>query len=887
MFSIKTEKFLKFFKGNKEKKLNNSDSGRLRRTLSKISGAFLLPISVMSIAGMFLGVGAAIAGIDKSNFGLVLFGDLIKALGEPVFASLPLLFAVAFVIAFTDEAGVAVFATVIGYLVFASVQSVFIWPEYTYSLKDADSSSIEKLKDAANNVKDLKVLNKELVGYTILFKAGGRSPESLKQVVGSTLGVTSLQTSVFGGIAVGLIVQWIYRKFHTIQLPQFISFFGGKRFVSLVTIPTMAVFALIFIIFWPWIGIVLNLFGNLLSKAPLGVESLIFGFLERSLVPFGLHHAFYAPLWYSDAGGNVSASVNEFLKHYTVIKDAAEATKYDVNYLIIDSSLQELINKVNADPSQYVGDSTAALSLLKLDDTVDYKLVYLKEGKRIIETYKVPLFEFVAHTGVKIGRFTDGKFAFMIFGLPAAGLAMILAAPKENRKVAIGAVFPAALTAAVTGVTEPIEFTFLFLAPYMFWGFHAAMCAISFMLANILGVHIPQAFSGGFLDLLLYGIIPFAKGTNFYLTFVVGIIYAPIYFVVFYFVIKWKDLGTPGRGQNLKLFTKADYINRNKELNSSSNESSDSEFKNIDHQALAIVQGLGGTNNISAYNNCASRLRYDVRDLSLVNERILKEAGAYGIKFEGETHVQIIIGPAAEQLNAMIKSQRELIAKYEMKSQSLTEQSLESNLNQEMAQDSRENVQSLNMEQAQMTESMKNSMEVSETSEEIKETFAPMEEIIDKKPIKVQTAAVGEIKNLEELSDGVFSAKIMGNGFAVKFNSKIIGNVYSPVSGVISMVFPSKHAYGIKTKDGAELLVHIGIDTVKLNGEGFKNFVEKGSKVKAGDKLAQVDLKLLKSKKIVSDVVVIVLKEGTKNDFTFEENKNKVLTKSELVGKIR
>ncbi|WAM03191.1 PTS glucose transporter subunit IIA [Mycoplasmopsis cynos] len=140
----------------------------------------------------------------------------------------------------------------------------------------------------------------------------------------------------------------------------------------------------------------------------------------------------------------------------------------------------------------------------------------------------------------------------------------------------------------------------------------------------------------------------------------------------------------------------------------------------------------------------------------------------------------------------MIKSQRELIAKYEMKSQSLTEQSLESNLNQEITQDSRENVQSLNMEQAQMTESMKNSMEVSETSEEIKETFAPMEEIIDKKPIKVQTAAVGEIKNLEELSDGVFSAKIMGNGFAVKFNSKIIGNVYSPVSGVISMVFPSK-----------------------------------------------------------------------------------------------
>ncbi|WBP83917.1 PTS transporter subunit IIABC [Mycoplasmopsis edwardii] len=801
MFSITKKHSIE----KKEKKLNNSNSGRLRRVLSKISGAFMLPISVMSIAGLFLGVGAAVAGIDSTNTALVTFGHFIKALGDPVFAALPLLFAIAFVIAFTDEAGIAVFATVIGYLVFSAIQSVFIQPVYS----DPEKTNLS--------------------GYTILFEEGGRNHASLKSTVGLTLGIRTLQTSVFGGISVGLIVQYLYKKFHTIKLPQVISFFGGKRFVSIITIPTMAALAFVFLLFWPWIGVGLNAFGNALNKAPYGLESFVFGFIERSLIPFGLHHAFYAPLWYSNAGGNVGVAVLEFVNQPGIKAG---------------DSLNALVEAIKLEGNKFVGDSTAALSLLKFANTIEWT-----DGDGV--KHSVPLFEFIQNVGVKLGRFTDGKFSFMIFGLPAAGLAMVMAAPKETRKIAFGTVLPAAITSLTTGVTEPIEFTFLFLAPYLFWGFHAIMCAFSFMFANLLSVHVPQAFSGGLLDLLLYGIIPFAKGTNFYWTLVIGLGYAPIYFFVFYFVIKWKDLATPGRGGNVKLFSKADFINKNNET------SNEDEFKDLDKQALAIVQGYGGIDNIVAFNNCASRLRYDIKDASKVDQEALKNAGAVAVKFEGNTHAQAILGPSAEQVNAKIKSQRDLIAKWEQANKTSTKPVVE--------------------EKPLVEAKIKN-----ETQEQKNE-----DTIIDKRVVKVQTVAIGDILNLEELKDDVFSARLMGDGFAIKFQSEKVGNVYAPVSGEITMVYPSKHAYGIETKEGAKVLVHIGIDTVKLDGKGFKSYVQEGTKVKAGDKLASVDLGLLKKNKIKSDVVVIILNEGSKNQFTLEEGKNKAYTKSELIGKIR
>lgn len=766
-----------FFKSKSSVASDNSKKGNLRQVLSKISGAFMLPISVMSIAGLFLGVGAAIAS-NSSASGAIKFGNLIQALGDPVFSALPLLFAIAFVIAFTDEAGVAVFATIIGYLVFVAVQQVFI------------------------------TVNKTETEAVILFEGGGRGKAELVKIVGKSLGFTSLQTSVFGGIAVGMFVQFLYNKFHTIQLPQIISFFGGKRFVALVTIPAMALLAFVFLIFWPWVGVVLNKFGALLGQTPYGFDSLIFGYIERSLIPFGLHHVFYAPLWYTSVGGDAGATIEAGLK-------AAAGDGVIIN----GANTAAILKDYAADKSAFQGDSTAALKLLKYGNFIDYTL----NGKEV----KVPLFTFLQNNGMKIGRFADGKFSGMMFGLPAAAAAMVVAAPKENRKVALGTVFPAALTSFMTGVTEPIEFTFLFLSPLLFWGFHAGMMAISFWLANLSGVHIPMAFSGGVLDMVLYGVVPLQKGTNFWWPLVIGLAYLPIYFFGFWFFIKWQNLETPGRGKTIKLFTKKDY------LAAKDNKSKVDAKTEVDPQVAAIIEGYGGVDNIVAFNNCASRLRYDIKDLSKVSEEKLKAAGAVAIKVEGTNHVQAIMGPVAEQLNSKIKSQISLIKP-----------------------------------------------EKTEAPAEVKNEDRCNE-------IKLYSPAKGTLVDLAQVQDGVFSDKLLGDGFAIKVGETGKVDIYSPINGKVTVAYPTKHAFGIISKCGKlSLLIHIGVDTVKLDGLGFTSFVDVDQEVKQGDKLSTVDLDTLKANGISkTDVIVVALSESEMKNVILNNEVSSV-DQNTLVGKV-
>ncbi|ATP59446.1 PTS transporter subunit IIABC [Mesomycoplasma dispar] len=800
------------FSEKQKKSANNSGASKMRKILSKLSGAFMLPISVMSIAGLLLGIGAAIANNGDAYFHLKRFGLFIQMLGEPVFAALPLLFAAAFVIAFTDEAGVAVFSTVVGFLVFVAIQSVFI--------------------------SDVKVDGKD--GVTILFGGAGRDPVGLTRLVGGSLGFRSLQTSVFGGIAVGLTVQFLYNRFHTIQLPQMISFFGGKRFVSLITIPAMALLAFVFLIFWPWVGIVLNLFGASLAKVPFGIESFIFGYIERSLIPFGLHHVFYAPLWYSQAGGDAGATITDW-----ALKEGIEVTSkvtnnetvYEVvskGTTIAGESLKTILIDIAKNKDKFVGDSTASTYLLGFANTIDYT----KDGKE----FSIPLFKFLENNGFKVGRFADGKFSGMMFGLPAAAAAMIMAAPKENRKVASGTVIPAAATSFVTGVTEPIEFTFLFLSPLLFWGFHALMMAFSFMFANLAGVHVPMVFSGGVLDLLIYGAIPVQKGTNFWWVLVVGLAYAPIYYFVFLFFIKWKNLETPGRGENTKLFTKSDYLARKDQ----------SKGKNVDPQVLAIVQGYGGIDNITIFNNCASRLRYDVKDLSLVDEQKLKSAGVVAIKVEGQHHVQAILGPIAEQMNAKINSQRELI-------KSLSESEIN-----EILQNKPKKVQI----------SFENQCNCGETCDcnTPHEVFAP---------------ATGELIELAQVNDGVFSESKLGQGFAIRIGKTGKKDIFSPITGQVRMVFATKHALGFSSLDGkTQILMHIGVDTVELEGHGIEVFVDAGQEIQAGDKVATVDLDYLTNSGITNtDVIVVVLHESKQKDFKFAIEPQRIDFLPLLVGK--
>ncbi|MDW2931912.1 glucose PTS transporter subunit IIA [Mesomycoplasma ovipneumoniae] len=784
------------FSEKTRKSTNNSGAGKMRKILSKISGAFMLPISVMSIAGLFLGVGAAIAS-NTSSASLKQFGAFIQALGDPIFAGLPVLFAIAFVIAFTDEAGVAVFATLIGYLVFSSVQSVFI-------------------TDVEN-------------GVTILFSGAGRDPAGLKGLVGGAMGFRALQTSVFGGIAVGLTVQYLYNRFHTIQLPQMISFFGGKRFVALITIPAMALLAFVFLIFWPWIGIVLNLFGASLAKVPYGFESFIFGYIERSLIPFGLHHVFYAPLWFSSAGGDAGATIVDWAKDQgieVVTKTAEAANQTQVIYEVVakaqtmpSDSLKELLIDITKNKDKFVGDSTASLTLLGAPNTIDYTV----DGKE----FSIPLFTFLENHGFKVGRFADGKFSGMMFGLPAAAAAMIMAAPKENRKVAAGTVIPAAATSFVTGVTEPIEFTFLFLSPLLFWGFHAFMMALSFMFANLAGVHIPMAFSGGVLDLLIYGAVPVQKGTNFWWVLVVGLAYVPIYYFVFLFVIKWKNLETPGRGTNTKLFTKSDYLARKDKSKSASS---------VDPQVLAIVDGYGGIDNITNFNNCASRLRYDIKDLSLVDEQKLKAAGVVAIKVEGQHHVQAILGPIAEQMNAKINSQRDLI-------KAMSQDEIDAILKNKPAKPMPEKVEMTKCE--------------NKTCHLPEEIYSP---------------ATGELIELAQVKDGVFSEEKLGKGFAIRVGNTGKKDIFSPIEGQIKMVFNTKHAIGFASKDNkTQVLIHIGIDTVELHGQGIEVFVEAGQDISVGDKVASVDLDYLTQSGIKNtDIIVVILHESDKKEFEFK-----------------
>lgn len=609
------KKEIKSKKAKKEKKVKVSTKtgGGVKAFMSKLSGAFLLPISVMAIAGLFLGVGATIAGQWKDFDNVRTLGEFIKSLGEPIFSALPLLFAAALAVSFTEEAGVAVFAAIVGYMTFSAIQTVFITPE-PYVLPSGEQRT----------------------GYKILWEDAARKPEALGELVGSTLGITSLQTSVFGGIMVGLVVQWAYMRFHTIKLPNVISFFGGKRFVSLAVIVLMIPLALIFLIVWPYVGFGFNWFGQNSGKIPYGFDSFIFGFIERSLVPFGLHHVFYSPLWYTGAGGNVGTSLNEWVKAGNVIANDSLISKDDI------------LNALKGGIA--VGDSTTTVALVGVSGNI---VKYIPTGSSIAK--ELPLYEFVANElGIKLGRYLQGKYIFMLWGLPFAGLAMILAAPKENRKAAFGIVFPASLTSFVTGVTEPIEFTFLFLAPLLFFGFHAFMCATAFLLMNLMGAHIGMTFSGGVLDLIIYGIIPMAKGTNFWWSLVFGGAYAPIYFLVFYFWIKKANLATPGRGGNTKLFTKKDYLKKKEGNEVAVVGNANSSLTKEEIQAIKIIEAFGGKENISKTGNCASRLRFDVVDANNVSEEKLKEAGAFGVRKISNIHVQAIFGPKADQIRVSI-----------------------------------------------------------------------------------------------------------------------------------------------------------------------------------------------------------------------------------------
>lgn len=657
--------------------------------LQKVGKALMLPVALLPAAGILLALGAALrnpALLELAPFldngGVEMVASVMQSAGDIVFGNLPLLFAVGVAVGLAGGEGTAALAAIIGYLI-------------------------------------MNVTMGTVLGIT---------PEDVNGLnYASILGVPTLQTGVFGGIIVGIIAAALYNKFFEIELPSYLGFFAGKRFVPIVTAATAIVLGLIMLVIWPPIQEGLNSFSQNMVHANLTLSAFVFGVIERSLIPFGLHHIFYSPFWY------------EFGDYVTA---AGEVVRGDQRIFMaqISDNVQEL---------------TA-------------------------------------------GTFMTGKFPFMMFGLPAAALAIYQESRPERKKFVGGLMLSAALTSFLTGITEPIEFSFLFVAPLLF-GIHAIFAGLSFMTMHLLNVKIGMTFSGGLIDYILFGLIN--PQTNAWLVIPVGLVFAVIYYFGFRFAIRALNLKTPGR----------------------EDESADTEQTNSKGGDLPynILEAMGGQENITHLDACITRLRVSVADVKNVNKEELKKLGAAGV-LEVGNNIQAIFGPRSETIKGQMKD-----IMSGKKPRVVAEQSPE--------------------------------VEVEQQIEEVTPDVLrnEMEEDVFVSPIQ------GEIKPITEVPDAVFSGKMMGDGFAILPTD---GTIVSPVDGKIVNLFPTKHAIGILSNAGREILIHVGIDTVNLKGEGFEALVAQDDQVSKGQPILKVDLDAIKDKvpSIITPVVFTNLAENEK-----------------------
>jgi PTS system D-glucosamine-specific IIC component len=392
---------------------------------------------------------------------------------------------------------------------------------------------------------------------------------------------------------------------------------------------------------------------------------------------------------------------------------------------------------------------------------------------------------------VSATRFMSGKFPFMIFGLPAAAYAMYRAAKPEKRKLVGSLLLSAAITSILTGITEPLEFTFLFVAPLMY-GVHCILAGLSFMLMHLLGVGVGMTFSGGLIDLTLFGILQGNAKTNWVWVVVVGLAYSVIYYLVFYFMITKMDLKTPGRDEDdgeIKLYTRADVDERKRQKNES------------DSTSALILSGLGGRENISDIDCCATRLRVTVKDENRVDDDALKKSGASGVIKKG-TGVQIIYGPHVSVIKSNLEDYMDGIKR-----------GTESHLSQNGA-------------------------------------------VTD---CTLYAYASGMVVALENVSDEAFSKKILGEGVAIEPDK---GVLLSPCDGKITRVFETSHAVNLVSDEGCEILLHIGIDTVKLAGKYFEAHVKDGDSVHKGDKLITFDIEKIKREGYETVIPMVVCNSG-------------------------
>ena len=652
--------------------------------LQRVGRSFMLPIALLPVAGLLLGIGSSFTnetmlaayGLNSViHPGTLIYTilDVMSQTGSAVFNNLALLFAMGVAIGMArKEKEVAALSGAVAYIIM--------------------NTAIQAMINAAGGV-DAMPANSTT----------------------TMLGITTLQMGVFGGIVVGLGVAALHNKFYKIELPQVLAFFGGTRFVPIVSSIVYLVVGIAMFYIWPVVQSGIAALGALVLASGYA-GTFIYGLLERALIPFGLHHVFYMPFWQTAVGG-------------TAIIDGVTVTGAQNIFFA------ELASK-----------STTVFS-------------------------------------VSATRFMAGKFPFMMFGLPGAALAMYQCAKPEKKKAAGGLLLSAALTAFLTGITEPLEFTFIFVALPMY-AVHCVLAGLSFMLMHILNVGVGMTFSGGLIDLVLFGVMQGNAKTHWVWVVVVGAVYFVLYYIIFRFMISKFDYKTPGRddAEEVKLYTRAD-------VNARSAASGSTAPAGDDPVSALIVEGLGGADNLSDVDCCATRLRCTVKDAALVKQDVLKATGASGVICKGNG-VQVVYGPKVAVIKAKLEDY---------------------------------------LENASKTPAA---------------TATPAPAAPAAKDTVLSACLNGTVVPLADVKDEAFASGALGDGIAIEPTD---GELVAPADGEISSTFETHHAVGMTTADGAELLMHIGIDTVKLGGKHFTYLVNEGDKVKKGQPLIRFELEAIKA----------------------------------------
>lgn len=679
--------------------------------LQRVGRSFMLPLAILPVAGLFLGIGGSFTnptmieayGLTKIlGEGTFLYGILkvLNACGDIVFANLPIIFAIGVAIGMAKkEKEVAALSGAIAFFVMHAAIHAMI--EVNHLADQLPAGSIT-----------------------------------------SVVGIESLQMGVFGGIIVGLGVAALHNRFYKIELPQVLSFFGGSRFVPIISAVVYLLVGILMAYIWPTIQNGIFAIGDLVRN--LGYfGTFIYGVVERALIPFGLHHVFYLPFWQTAVGG-----------------------------------VAEIGGRV-------------------VEGAQNIFFAELADGS-------------ITQFSVEATRFMSGKFPLMIFGLPGAAFAMYRCAKPERRKEVGGLLLSAALTSMITGITEPLEFTFLFVAPLLYV-IHCIFAGLAYMIMHLLNVGVGMTFSGGLIDLTLFGIMQGQAKTHWLNVVWVGVIYFVAYYFIFSFLIRKFNFKTPGREDGegeIKLYTRSDYNEKKQQGN--------------DNVSAMIVEGLGGKDNIVDLDCCATRLRVTVKEESKVKEEVLRSSGAAGVIQKGNG-IQVIYGPKV----SVIKSKVEEYLEHGVVKEPINE--------------------SVSIEK--------------ESKKPSKVTYTDLY-----CPVK------GKIAPITEACDDAFAGKMMGDGVVI---TPVGHEVYSPCDGQVSFVFPTNHAIGLVTDSGIELLLHFGIDTVALEGKGFTILVKDGDRVKKGDKIMEVDLPYIaKHAKSTETPLVITNLEDRKLTIIKQGNSN-------------